>query len=79
MYLVEKAQKAAASLMNESIEIGGALLVIAIIIGTIAIPVFIAVNTTGWGATNIIIWGTILTVSFAALIMLVIGRFRREG
>jgi len=77
MSLKEQYLKARASLMNEAIELGGGLLVVAIIIGTIAVPIFIATNTTGWGATNIIIWGTILTVSFAALIMLIIARFRR--
>jgi hypothetical protein len=77
MSLVETVKLKARGLMSESIELGGGLLVIAIIIGTIAVPIFIATNTVGWGATNIIIWGTILTVCFAALIMLIIARFRK--
>lgn len=79
MSLTETVKPKARGLMSEAIELGGGLLVIAIIIGTIAVPIFMATNTSGWGATNIIIWGTILTVAFAALIMLIIGRFKRAS
>ena len=72
-------RKAYAGLMGKAIELGGALLVIAIIVGTIAVPIFIGVNTSGWGVTNILIWGTVLTVSFAALIMLIINMFKSQG
>ena len=79
MSLVETTKKAYAGLMTTAIELGGALIVIAIIVGTIAIPIFLCTSTVGWGATNILIWGTVLIVSLAALIMLIISMFRRSG
>jgi hypothetical protein len=66
-------------LMAMAIEIGGALLVIAIVVGTIAVPVFMSTNTSGWSATNVLIWGTILTIAFAALIMGIIALFKRAS
>jgi hypothetical protein len=79
MSLVETTKKAYAGLMTTAIELGGALIVIAIIVGTIAFPILINTSTVGWGATNILIWGTISIISLAALIMLVIGQFRKTG
>ena len=72
-------QRVYMGLMAMAIEIGGALLVIAIVIGTIAVPVFMGTNTTGWSTTNVLIWGTILTISFAALIMGIIALFKRAS
>ena len=76
--------KASSGLMNSAIELGGGLLVIAIVVGTIAIPLFIAVDTSHWtawsgSATLLLVWGTILTISLAALIMGVISMFRHGG
>jgi hypothetical protein len=79
MSFLEVYRKARASLMTEAIELGGALLVIAIIIGIIAIPIFMQTNTSGWSTTNVLIWGTVITITLAALVMLIINKFRRTG
>ena len=81
MSLVEKAR---ASLMGSAIELGGGLLVIAIIIGTIAIPLFLGINTTLWtvwtgSPTLALIWGTVITIALAALILGIVGMFRKSG
>jgi hypothetical protein len=79
MSFLEVYHKAKASLMTDSIELGGALLVIAIIVGIIAIPIFMQTNTSGWSTTNVLIWGTVVTVALAALVMLILGKFRKSG
>ena len=84
MSLVESTKKAYAGLMSSAIELGGGLLVIAIVVGTIAIPLFIGVDTSSWtlwsgSPTLVLIWGTILTIMLAALIMGIIGMFRKSG
>jgi hypothetical protein len=83
MSLTESAKnalmQARASFMVEVIEIGGGLIALAILVGDIALPILFGVNTTGWGATNILIWGVIATVALAAIIMGIISYFRHQG
>ncbi len=83
MELIENAKKimrrARGSFMVEVIEIGGGLITLAILVGDIALPILFGVNTTGWGATNILIWGVIATVALAAIIMGLISYFRKSG
>ena len=67
------------SMLGKVIELSAAVLVLGIIMGYIAIPIFMATNTTGWTATNILIWGTIITIALAAVIMLFIRLFQHRG
>ena len=58
-------------LIEDTMEISGALLIVAIIIGGVDLPLFYDVSTTGWGTPNIILWGIITVVAFAVLLMLI--------
>jgi hypothetical protein len=78
-YAKNALMQARASFMVEVIEIGGGLIALAILVGDIALPILFGVNTTGWGATNILIWGVIATVALAAIIMGLISYFRHKG
>ena len=66
-------------MLAKVIELSASVLVLGIVMGYIAIPIFMATNTTGWSATNILIWGTIITISLAAVIMLFIRMFQHRG
>lgn len=65
------------SLSGQVIEISIAILVLAILVGTIAFPIFFGTNTTGWGATNILIWGVVPTVSLAVVIIGIVKHFKQ--
>ena len=67
------------SMLGKVIELAASVLVLGVLMGYIAIPIFMGTNTTGWGATNILIWGTIITISLAAVIMLFIRLFQHSG
>jgi hypothetical protein len=67
----------ARSLSGTVIEIAISILVLAILMGTIAFPIFFGTNTSGWGATNILIWGVVPTVALAAIIVGLVMHFRR--
>jgi hypothetical protein len=76
--LKEKALKArdmAGSVMDISI----AILFAAIVLGYVALPIFFSTNTTGWGATNILIWGVIPTLSVAGILIIIIQHVRSRG
>lgn len=64
------------SLSSMVIEIAIAILVMAILVGTIAFPIFFGTNTSGWGTTNILIWGVVPTVSLAVVIIGLVKYFR---
>jgi ABC-type proline/glycine betaine transport system permease subunit len=55
------------------------ILILAIIVGGIAFPIFFGTNTTGWGATNILVWGVVPTVSLAVVIVGLIKHFQKAG
>jgi ABC-type proline/glycine betaine transport system permease subunit len=67
------------SLSGMVIEIAIAILVLAILVGTIAFPIFFGTNTTNWGAQNILIWGVVPTVSLAVVIIGLVKYFRHGG
>jgi len=69
----------ARSMSGTVIEIAISILVLAILVGVIAFPIFFGTNTTGWGATNILIWGVVPTVSLAVVIVGLVNHFRRGG
>ncbi len=83
MKLVDNAKNlmrhARVSFMAEVVEIGGGLIVLSILVGTIALPLIYQVNTSTWGATNILVWGVVATVALAAIIMGLISYFRKTG
>ena len=64
------------SLLSKVIELSAAVLVLGIIMGYVALPIFFTVSTSGWGATNILIWGVVVTVALASVIMLFIRMFQ---
>jgi hypothetical protein len=64
------------SLSGMAIEIAIVLIVVAVLIGGIAFPIFFGTNTTGWGATNILVWGVIPTVAIAAVIIGLVKHYR---
>jgi hypothetical protein len=64
------------SLSSNVIELAIAVLVLAILVGMISFPIFFGTNTTGWGATNILIWGVVPTVSLAAVIIGIVRYFK---
>jgi hypothetical protein len=65
-----------ANLIEDTMEIAGAVLIIAILIGQIDLPLFYAVSTTGWGTPNILMWGIINVVAFAVLILLIVDKMK---
>ncbi len=67
------------SMLAKVIELSASVLVLGIVMGYIAIPIFMATNQTGWSATNILIWGTIITIALAAVIMLFIRMFQHRS
>jgi ABC-type transporter Mla maintaining outer membrane lipid asymmetry permease subunit MlaE len=70
------ARIANANLIEDTMEIAGAVLIIAVLIGQIDLPLFYAVSTTGWGTPNIVLWGVINVVAFAVLIMLIVQKMK---
>jgi hypothetical protein len=76
---MEVSVKVKESMLGKVIELSASVLVLGIVMGYIAIPIFMGTNTSGWSATNILIWGTIITISLAAVIMLFIRMFQHHG
>lgn len=74
-----KALVKAHSLSGKVIEIAIAILVLAILVGTIAFPIFFGTNTSTWGTTNILIWGVVPTVSLAVVIIGLVKNFKSGG
>lgn len=62
-------------------EIGIALVILAILVGQVALPIFLNVSTTGMTTTQVTIWGTILTLTFLGIGLGAIGFMRsaRKG
>jgi uncharacterized membrane protein YbhN (UPF0104 family) len=69
----------ARSLSGTVIEIAIAILVLAILVGVVAFPIFFGTNTTGWGANNILIWGVVPTVSLAVVIIGLVKNFKSSS
>lgn len=67
------------SLSGMVIEIAIAILVLAILVGVVAFPIFFGTNTTGWGANNILIWGVVPTVALAVVIIGLVKHFKHGG
>lgn len=67
------------SLSSTVIEIAVAILVLAVLVGTIAFPIFFGTNTSGWGATNILIWGVVPTVALAVVIIGLVKHIKHGG
>ena len=81
MFEIEKAKKMlkAYSLSGQVIDLGIVVVVLAVLVGAIAFPIFFGTNTTGWGTTNILVWGVIPTVTLAAIIIGVVKHFKGGG
>lgn len=56
-----------AKLANKAEDMGEAILVIAIVVGGIAVPIFLNVSTTGMSTEQALAWGSVLTLVFAGL------------
>ncbi len=48
-------------------EVGVALVILAILVGGVAIPLFLDVNITGLSTVQATVWGVILTLSFLGI------------
>lgn len=70
---------AARDMAGSVMDIAIAILFAAIVLGYVALPIFFTTNTTGWGATNILIWGVIPTLSIAGILIIVIQHIRKGG
>lgn len=57
-------------------EIGIALVILAILVGQVALPIFMNTSTTGMSTTQVTIWGTILTLTFLGIGLGAIGFMR---
>lgn len=77
--MFERMKMYARSMSGTVIEIAISILVLAILVGVIAFPIFFGTNTTGWGATNILIWGVVPTVALAVVIVGLVNHFRKGG
>jgi uncharacterized membrane protein YbhN (UPF0104 family) len=67
------------SLSGTVIEIAIAILVLAILVGIVAFPIFFGVSTAGWGANNVLIWGVVPTVVLATIIIGLVYHFKHRG
>jgi hypothetical protein len=65
-----------ASLSAKIEEVGVALVILAILVGQVAVPIFLNVSTTGMTTTQATIWGVILTLSFLGIGLGAIGFMR---
>jgi hypothetical protein len=69
--MFERTKARAHSISDMAMEITGALIVIAIGIGSIAAPIFFATNTSalaGWDATSRTIWPYLFLLSIVAIL-----------
>jgi protein-S-isoprenylcysteine O-methyltransferase Ste14 len=57
-------------------EVGVALVILAILVGQVAVPIFLNVSTSGMTTTQATIWGVILTLSFLGIGLASIGYMR---
>ena len=64
------------SLADKIEEVGVALVILAILVGQVAVPIFLNVSTTGMSTTQATIWGVILTLSFLGIGLGSIGYMR---
>lgn len=55
------------------------LMLVAIGIGTVALPIFLGVNVTGLDAAQLAMWGTVLTVTFAVIALGFVRHMRSGG
>ena len=62
--------------MVNLIDIGIGVAIAAIVIGSVSLPILSGVNTTGWTATDITIFGFVSTFLILALLM---GAIRGTG
>lgn len=84
------------SMLAKVIELSAVLIVVGVLLGIVAIPIFMATptifytntsstNTSTWivagtfGVANYLIWGVIITVALAAVIMLIIRMFQHRS
>ena len=76
--MFERMKVMARSMSGTVIEIAISILVLAILVGVIAFPIFFGTNTSGWGETNILIWGVVPTVALAVVIVGLVNHFRKS-
>lgn len=57
-------------------EVGVALVILAILVGQVAVPIFLNVSVTGMDTTQQVVWSVILTLSFLGIALAIIGYMR---
>lgn len=65
------------SLATKMEDLGEGLLIMAIVVGGIAVPIFLNVSTTGMSATQLLAWGAVLTIGLAAGALAFIRHMRK--
>jgi hypothetical protein len=64
-------------LILDTAEIGGALIVIAVLIGQISLPMYYGVSTSGWSTETILVFQAVIIVAIAALVMGIVRKIRK--
>jgi len=67
------------SLIIKIEEVGVALVILAILVGQVAVPIFLNVSTVGMTSTQSTIWGVVLTLAFLGIGLATIGFMRSTG
>ncbi len=68
-----------ANLADKAMDITETMMIVAIGIGTIAMPMILAVNLSGLTPGQLMAWGSILTVALAAIALGFIRHMRSGG
>jgi hypothetical protein len=73
---VANAVKAARAydLAKTALELGIAMVIIAVVIGQVALPIFFGVNTSGYDATTKLIWPFLAVLTIVGLLIIILKR-----
>ena len=64
-------------LILDSAEIGGALIIIAVLIGNIALPFYYGVNTSSWSTQDILIYDAIVIIAISVIVIGIVRKIRK--
>lgn len=67
-----------ADLADKAINIGVGILVLSIVVGSVAIPTFLNVSTTGMTSTQSLTWGSVLTIALVAGMLIFIYEIKKK-
>ena len=61
-------------LAKTALELGIAMVIIAVVIGQVALPIFFGVNTSGYDATTKLIWPFLAVLTIVGLLIIILKR-----